>query len=146
MLYGNDPAQAQGQSARGQRVFCSNRGQRRGCGRTFSLFLAEVLPRHSFTATFLGQLLAGLLTQAGVKAATQSLRLPFALESIYHLLQRLRRRLDGVRTFLCRRRSAPESSQTDPLLQTIEHLQLAFVGSLCPVSEFQLAFQQPLLG
>lgn len=110
------------------------------------MFLAQVLPRHSFTATLLGQLLARLLTNAGVKAATQSLRLPFALESIYHLLQRLRRRLDGVRTFLCRRRNAPDSSQTDPLLQTIEHLQLAFAGSLCPVREFQLVFQQPLLG
>ena len=48
-LYGNDPhasdGQAQGQ--RGQRVWCSNRGQRGGCGRTVSLFLAVMLPRHS---------------------------------------------------------------------------------------------------
>jgi hypothetical protein len=32
---------------RGQRAFCSDRGQRGGCGRTVSLFLAVMLPRHS---------------------------------------------------------------------------------------------------
>ncbi len=105
-----------------------------------------MLPRHTFTATLLWQLLAALLTKAGVRAAVQSLHLPFALESIYHLLQRLGRQSDRVRTCLCRRRKAPDSSQTDPLLQTVEHLQSVFTGTLCPVSEFQLAFQQPLLG
>lgn len=105
-----------------------------------------MLPRHSFTATLVGQLLVQWLGRGCIKSAAEALRLPFALESVYHLLQRCRRRLDQVRSCLCRRRPPPESSQTDPLLQTFEHWQSLFAGSLCPVSEFQLAFQQPLLG
>ena len=148
VLYGNDPASQDkvGQAARGQRVFCSDRGQRGGCGRTFSIFPAEVLPRHSITGTLLWKLLVQLLARISVKAAAQSLRLPFALETLYHLLGRLRRRLDAVRGRLCRKEKPPASSQSDPLLQTVEHLQSVFSGSLCPVSEFQFSFQQPLLG
>ncbi len=69
-------------------MFCSNRGQRGGCGRTFSIFLAEVLPRHTVRAALLWKLLSQLLAETGIKAAVESLRLPFALETLYHLLQR----------------------------------------------------------
>ena len=64
-------------------MFCSNRGQRGGCGGTFSIFLAEVLPRHTVRATLLWKLLSQLLTEAGIKAAAETLRLPFALETLY---------------------------------------------------------------
>ncbi len=74
---GNDPAVADGQTIRGQRVFCSNRGQRGGCGRTFLLCLAEVLPRHTLTASlvwpWLVKLLAGLSLKAAVEKAAAAL-------------------------------------------------------------------------
>ena len=146
LLYGNDPADPAGQAVRGQRVYCSNRGQRGGCGRTFSLFLAVVLPRHSLTATGLWSLLAALLSQRSVRAAAQSVRQPLALESVYHLLSRLRQQLDVLRSVLCRRQKEPVSAQADPLRHTVEHLQNIFAAAPCPVSEFQLAFQQPFLG
>jgi hypothetical protein len=145
-LYGNDLDQYGQRTKRGQRVFCSDRGQRGGCGKTFSIFLAEVLPRHSCTAVMLGQLLVKLLAGLSIKSAVESLGLPLALESIYHLLSRLRRRLDAVRCSLCGCQAPAASSQKDPLLQTVEHLQKVFTGSVCPVSEFQVVFQQPLLG
>ncbi len=145
-LYGNDLDKAGQQAKRGQRVFCSDRGPRDGCGKTFSIFLAEVLPRHSCTAVLLGKLLVKWLAGCSIKSAVESLGLPLALESIYHLLGRLRRRLDGLRPCLCARQEPPASSQKDPLLQTVEHLQRVFSGALCPVSEFQVVFQQPWLG
>ena len=146
MLYGNDPATPVGQTIRGQRVYCSKRGQRDGCGRTFAVFLAAVLPRHSFTATGLWSVLAALLTHASVRAAAHSLHLPFALESVYHLLVRLRQRLDVLRSALSPRQKAPPSAHADPLRQTIEHLQNVFASAPCPVSEFQRVLQQPFLG
>ena len=145
-LYGKDLDKAGEQTKRGQRVFCSVRGQRGGCGQTFSIFLAEVLPRHSCTAVRLGQLLLKLLAGGSVKSAVESLRLPLALESVYHLLTRLRRRLDALRCCLCQSREAPASSQSDPLLQTVEHLQMVFAQAPCPVGQFQVVFQQPFLG
>jgi hypothetical protein len=91
-------------------------------------------------------LLAALLTHASVRAAAHSLRLPLALESVYHVLARLRQRWDVLRTGLSGREKEPASAQGDPLRQTIEHLQSVFAQASCPVSEFQLAFQQPFLG
>ena len=137
---------ANGQALRGQRVFCSNRGQRGGCGRTFSVFLAQVLPRHSVTALWLWPLLSRLLTGRSIKASVEALASPFKLETLYHLLQRLRTRLPDVRCRLCRQQQAPESAHSNPLLQTVEHLQSVFPQAACALSAFQLRFQQPVLG
>jgi len=76
----------------------------------------------------------------------EKLRPPLILQSCYHLLARLTQRLDGLRTRLCQRLKPPNSSQSDPLLQTAEHLQKLFAGAACPLSQFQLSFQHPLLG
>ena len=95
-------------------MYCSARGQRGGCGRTFAIFLAEVLPRHSVTASILARVLIALLAGAAVKAAAEALRTAFALETFYRLLRRLRRRLDVVRTCLHRELPAPASAHTRP--------------------------------
>ena len=147
ILYGNNPARNDGSRlSRGQRIFCSDRGRRGGCGKTFPIFLADVLPRHTIGATLLGKLLIEYLANVCIKTTVENLRLPFALETIYHLLQRLRQRLPDIRCRLCHRQKAPVSCHSDPLGQTVEHLQLVFPKSLCPVSDFQLSFQQPFLG
>lgn len=145
-LYGNDPnSPAGGQVQRGQRIWCCNRGQRGGCGRSFSIFLADVLPRHTVRSAVLWALLERWLEGGSIKAAAEALALPFGLEAIYHLLQRMRSRLTTVRSVLCGQEPPPASSQTDPLLQTVEHLRRLFPQSACPCAEFQLHFQRPLL-
>jgi hypothetical protein len=146
VLRGNDPAQASGQSVRGQRVFCSNRGQRGGCGKTFSIFLADILPRHTLTASLLWQWLVKLLAGLSLKAAAEKVRLPFALETLYRLRWRLLQNLSLLRARLCREQTPPRSAHADPLVQTITHLQIVFPGSHCPVADFQLRFQRPFLG
>lgn len=145
-LHGNDPTSVDARVVRGQRVFCSNRGQRGGCGRTFSFFLADVLPRYTVTASLLWQWLIQWLASASLKAAVETLRVPFALETLYRLQRTLRRQLDRVRTLLCQQQDPPRSAQSDPLMQTTEHLQAVFPQSACPASAFQLHFQCPLLG
>ena len=127
-------------------MFCSNRGQRGGCGGTFSVCLAEVLPRHTFTASWLWQLLLRLLAGGSLKAAVERLRLPFALEAVYRLRRELRGKLDLIRTRLCREQSPPASTHIDPLLQTVEHLQAIFARGQCAPALFQLRFQHPFLG
>lgn len=145
-LYGNDPDLAKGERLRGQRVFCSDRGQRGGCGRTFSVFLADVLPRFTITAVFLWQLLFLLLGDHSVQAAAHSSGLPFADQTLYHILGRLRLRLAILRPRLCQLAGPPPCSHSDPLLQTVEHFAVAFPRADCPLQEFQTRFQEPLMG
>jgi hypothetical protein len=93
----------------------------------------------------LWRLLDCLLVGGSIKAAVEALSLPFALETLYHLLHRLRGCLAAVRSALCQKRQAPASSQTDPLLQTVEHLRRLFAKSDCPCADYQLHFQRPFL-
>jgi len=123
-----------------------DRGQRGGCGRTFSVFLADVLPRFTVSALFLWELLFLLLDGRSVQAAAHSLRLPVADPTVYHTLARLRLRLDTVRTRLSQITAPAPSSQCDPLLQTVEHFREAFPKVGCPLQEFQTRFQFPLMG
>jgi hypothetical protein len=110
------------------------------------MFLADVLPRHTVNAPHLWSLLVRLLANESLKACAEALRLPFALETLYHLRQRLRRRLDAIRSCLCRQQPAPASTQTDPLNQTVEHARLVFSSSSCPATEFQKHFACAFLG
>ena len=87
--------------------------------------------------------LAGL----SLKAAAEKVRLPFALETIYQLRRRLRQgRWTKCERGLCREQSPPVNTHTDPLMQTVEHLQAVFPDSACPLVAFQLHFQRPFLG
>jgi len=145
-LYGNDPVSPDGRSVRGQRAWCSNRGQRGGCGRSFPLFIADFLPRHTVRASWLWQWLVKRLAGLSLQAATQAAKVPFALETFYRLDHKLRYGLEGLRTALCGLSKPPDSSHAAPLLQTVEHLKQAFPESPCPVADFQVYFQQSLLG
>ena len=98
------------------------------------------------SASLLWQWLVKLLAGLSLKTAAEKLRLPFALETMYRLRRSLRQRLDQVRTRLCREQSPPAGAHADPLLQTVEHLQLLFPGGACPPADYQLQFQQPFLG
>ena len=111
-----------------------------------AVYFAEVLPRHSIRAPLLARLLSGLVAGAALNAAVESLHTLFAVETFYRLRQRLRRQLDRVRACLHREQGAPDSVQSDPLLQTMEHLQRRFPEAADAVAAFQLHFQRPLLG
>ena len=147
ILYGNNPnCNNDNKHVRGQRVFCSNRGQRGGCGRTFSVFLADVFPRFCVRASLLWRLLGLLLAGQTVFGATPMLRPSFSQSTFYRLVHLLRQRLDILRPLLCRICLAPASSRSDPLLQTVEHFKAAFPKSGSPLDSFQAHFQSDLLG
>lgn len=60
----------------GRRLFCSNRYGRKGCGTTFRLYLASVIPKLKYTASevtcFLESLLDNKTVQSAYKKATRS--------------------------------------------------------------------------
>ena len=73
--------------------------------------LADVLPRHTLTASLVWRWLVEVLAGLSLKAAAEKLRLPFALESVYRLQRGLRRNLTALRTRLGDRVKAPPSTQ-----------------------------------
>ena len=141
-LYGFDESSPRQQTQRAQRIFCSDRGARPGCGRTFSVWLANKIRRLSVTAgclwRFLQRAAAGS-TLAAIRAVDSHLS--------DRTWQRIWKRFDQgqskIRTALYGRCPPPEPpppGPTDPTrqaaTQVLDHLQAAFPDA-CPIAAFQ---------
>ena len=142
----NRPDHASEKHITGKRVWCCNRGQRGGCGRTIKLLFAWALPRHSFTGHILSTLINGIYKGESVKSVFEEMGILLSLDGAYHIIQRLRSQMDMIRSVLSGRGPPPDSEHPDPLIQTIAHLRSVFQSELCPVETFQMTFQRPFMG
>jgi hypothetical protein len=114
---------------RGRRLFCSNRGRRPGCGRTFSVMLQTVLAgfvvRTLTLWCFVQAVLGGLtLRAAWLCEAGRAL----SLSSGYRLWRRLGAGQSTLRALLCREAPAPASTAREPLAQLVQHLAITVGG------------------
>lgn len=132
---------------RGRRVFCSNRGLRPGCGRTFSVLLSTVLwgfvVRTLTLFCFATAVLSGLTRRAAWLRVAQG---ALSLSSGYRLWRRLREAQSTLRGRLWREAPPPDSAAREPLAQLMEHLRLVVGQSEAdPFSALQDRLQQGLL-
>ncbi len=133
--------------ARARRVFCSNRNRRRGCGRTFSVWLADKIRRLSLTTRILWRFL--IKAVAGTIAAalrdTDSQRSDRTWQRIwrrFHLAQ------SPIRTALANRFPLPKQpaksshpKSLHPAAESLDHLRSAFPNVECPIAAFQHTLQ-----
>jgi hypothetical protein len=139
-LHGFDDSSPRRKTLRAHRIFCSNRSRRRGCGRTFSVWLADKIRRLSLTAGALGAFLQRLLTgslRAAIRAAPCHL--------CERTWQRIGKRFDlgqsRIRTALLG--LCPPPPWTAGALrhlaaaQVLAHLHAAFPNADCPIADFQ---------
>ncbi len=144
---GSDERNPRRKILRARRVFCSNRQARPGCGRTFSVWLANNLRRLSVSADTLWQFLQVAVT-ASVLAASQAVGCQRSVRTWQRIWQRFDRAQSKIRTALCGRSPPPETPprpETKPARQTaahvLAHLQAAFPDAQCPIAEFQHTMQ-----
>ena len=139
-LRGYTESPSEQQTFRGQRVFCSNRCRRSGCGRTASILKSTVI--HGFTvstATIWNLIISVFFSKPQQTEPTLSRR---------HrriLLTRLRSHISHLRSYLNRRSRPPPTADADPLVQTIHHLRTAFTFHTDPIAGFQHHFQASFL-
>ena len=127
---------------RARRVFCSNRNARPGCGRTFSVWLADKIRRLSLTTgtlwRFLQRAVADGILAAGRAVGHRSDR----------TWQRIWKRFDlgqsKIRTALAVRCPPPQlppqrptGPAQRPAAHVLAHLQAAFPDVPCPIAAFQ---------
>jgi hypothetical protein len=130
----------------GQRVLCSNRRGRRGCGKTFPIYPCDVLRRRQVHAPRLFDFFTGMLRGLSRYAAWKALGLIFSIRHAYRLWQAFVDQRLRLRALLCRLLAPPKSTAALPELQLLEHLQAAFAAAACPIAAFQLHFQEGFLG
>jgi hypothetical protein len=138
MLKGNDKI------VRGCRIYCSNRNNRRGCGRTCSLLLSTLLLGFSISTGILWAFMKQVSSENSRKSSWEELNTGLPVENAYRLWQRLVKEQSRLRTYLYRKTGPPVCASNNPMAQLIAHLDCAFPSSKCGLSAFQNYFQAPI--
>ena len=146
LLLGFDESNAQRKTVRARRIFCSNRNLRRGCGRTFSVWLADKIRRLSLTSRALWKFLQRAVAVAGaVAAAIRAADCHLSDRTLQRIWKRFGQGQSAIRTALFGRCPPPESPDPPPAEpprrpkagQVLAHLQAAFPNADCPIASFQ---------
>jgi hypothetical protein len=139
-LRGYDESNPQRKTVRARRIFCSNRNARPGCGRTFSVWLADKIRRLSLTTralwSFLKSAVAGSIA-AAIRVVADCRRSDRTWQRIW---TRFNLGQSKIRTALSAQRPPPKLSAEPscrPATQVLAHLQAAFPDTDCPIATFQ---------
>jgi hypothetical protein len=138
-LCGYDDSNPQRKTLRARRVFCSNRNARRGCGRTFSVWIAGKIRRLSLTSGALWRFLQRAAA-GSIGAAIRAVDCHRSDRTWQRIWKRFDQGQSKIRTALFGRCPPPEPPPKPahrPQAQVLAHLQAAFPDAPCPIAAFQ---------
>jgi hypothetical protein len=124
---------------RARRVFCSNRNARPGCGRTFSVWIADKIRRLSLTAGGLWQFLKRAAA-GSILGAIRTAACHLSDRTWQRIWKRFEQGQSKIRTLLsglCPPPRLPPEPAHRPAAQVLAHLQAAFPDEHCPIAAFQ---------
>jgi hypothetical protein len=140
-LYGFDDSNPLRKNLRARRIFCSNRNARPGCGRTFSVWAANIIRRLGLTTSGLWRFLQRAVTD-GILAACHSTHCHLSDRTLLRIWTRFNLGQSNIRTALFGCCPLPELTAAHlPAAQVLAHLQAAFPDARCPIAAFQLTFR-----
>jgi hypothetical protein len=140
-LRGYDETNPRDKTVRARRIFCSNRNRRQGCGRTFSVWLADKIRRLSLTAGCLWTFLQSVVAD-GLIAAIRRVDCHLSDRQMQRIWKRFDLGQSQIRTALWQHSEPPERPAQSPAAEVLAHLQAAFPNSDCPIAAFQHALQR----
>jgi hypothetical protein len=137
-LFGFDERHAR-PTVRAHRVYCSRRHAHLGCGRTFSVWLADKIRRLSLTTHGLWDFLHRAVADG--LAAARRVCVGLSDRSWLRVWKRFRLAQCALRTALLGRCPPPPVATPPPRpeAQTLAHLHAAFPDADCPLAAFQFA-------
>lgn len=142
-LRGFDDGSPPRRTVRARRIFCSNRRTRPGCGKTFSVWLADKIRRLSLTTGALWRFLQRVAA-GPVRAASRAADGPLSDRTWQRIWRRFNLGQARIRTALCERCPPPElpprlpaEPAPRPAAAVLAHLRAAFPDAPCPIAAFQ---------
>lgn len=143
-LYGYDAA-AKKKTVRAQRLLCSNRHRRPGCGRTWSVWLADKFRRVSISADLLWKFLNGVVHTGIREALRRVAEYPLQERTWRRIWNRFNNAKCQLRTTLWACCSPPDdvapAATHRPAAHVLAHVQTAFPKAQCPITSFQQTLQ-----
>ncbi len=129
---------------RGHRIFCSNRKNKNGCGKTFSILKSVFIRNFMIGAKTLWDFLNKARYGIPLSKAFRSTGTNMSMTTCYRIFKKFRFNQPRIRTRLLNTKAPPDlTCVKSPLIQTIIHLEEVFQN--CPVSDFQHHFQSSFL-
>jgi hypothetical protein len=142
-LRGYDPNHLRNKTVRAARVFCSNRRRATGCGRTFSVWIAQRIKHLFLSAESLWQFLKAAVDSGNKLQAFRNLNCGLSDSAAYHIWRRFSNAQPAIRTALIGLCKPPQMVSDCPAKLTLAHLAEAFKGhSHSPIAAFGLALQR----
>lgn len=146
-LKGYDEKNFNQKTIRALRVFCSNRGNARGCGRTFSVWIAQKVKRLLLDAQSLWRFLENAAESGNRSRAFAELRSSLGHSATYRIWKRFLRSQSAIRTTLTGVCPPPKTLAKggcrSAAQATVAHLKKAFKESaLNPIAAYQAAAQR----
>ena len=134
-LFGFDESTRRQTTTRARRIFCSNRQRRPGCGRTFSIWLADKIRRLSLTARALWTFLNNAIGD-GITAAIRVADCHLSDRTLQRVWKRFRLAQSKIRTALAARCPPPglPDPSHQPAQEVLAHLRVAFPDADCPIA------------
>jgi len=137
-LRGYDESHQREKTVRAWRIFCNNRKQSRGCGRTFSVWWASKIKRLALTANALWKFLKQAVQSGNKFQAFRNLNSGLSESAPYRIWKRFCEAQSSIRTALNQLCEPPEVDSEYPTELTLAHLETAFDNHPCPIAAFQL--------
>ena len=132
----------------GKRILCSDRYGKSGCGKTFRLYLAKMIPALRHTTHHLHMFIASLLTGLTIQQAYQGATNTEDPRNAYRWLHKLTKQMVNYRGFLKTRHTAQSFFSRSPRLQlllpTLQQLFTCIGKQAC--THYQLLKQRSLIG
>lgn len=141
-LRGYDQHHQRDKTVRAARVFCSNRHRATGCGRTFSVWVADKIKQLFLSAESLWQFLSRAVSSGNRLRAFRELQSGLSDSSAYHIWRRFLQAQPAIRTALASLCGPPRIDSDCPARLTLAHLSQAFSDHpLSPIAAFGVALQ-----
>lgn len=132
---------------KGRRIYCSNRGNRSGCGRTISYRLCTYIKQSFLSSETTWQFLSKILNGTSIEKSYYSLNNSFiiSISVLYSIWNKFRNNIYEIRTTLSNTISISDTPTDCPIRETIFHLNnITHDNCQNPVEAFQLLFQKSL--
>jgi hypothetical protein len=145
-LYGYSDTTISGRGNRGHRIYCSNRNNRCGCGRTFSVLFSHFIRNLSVQSFNLWMFLQHILNGLTLINSMNLLDTTLSNQCWYDLYHRFKMKQSFIRTRLMSVKDPPLLPKvTNVIHQTIFHLKASFYFSSDPISSYQNHFQRSFI-
>jgi hypothetical protein len=141
-LRGYDEQHRREKAIRAWRIFCNNRRQSSGCGRTFSVWTADKIQRLFLTAGALWTFLKQAVVSGNKLQAFRDLKSGLSDSAPYRIWKRFREAQSAIRAALGRLGiPPPQIASGQPAEQTLAHLETALGHPHSPIAAFQVTLQ-----